>query len=312
MRACCVIGGTGFIGSHLIPALIKKNRQITVIGRSRTPSRPLPKTVRYFCQDYTALKDTNEIICLAYSTVPATSIKNPVDDLLKNLPPYLQIFEIASKLPIKKLVLISSGGAIYGETTKTPISEDYPTRPISPYGVTKLTIEKYALMYHKLRGLPVVSLRPSNAFGIGQRPFTGQGFIATAMASILNNKEITVFGKQGTIRDYVYVTDVAKAIISALEKGQSGQVYNVGSGTGRSNMDVLDAIFPFARSAGLSPKVNHLPARHFDVPVNILDSHRLAYDTGWKITVPFEEGIRKTWYWFYNLSSGISSPRRKF
>ncbi len=306
MNHCCVIGGAGFIGRHLVEILLARGRRITVLGRRNLPFGTFPAGVRYVAGDYgertlllDLLNDVDEIIDLAYTTVPITSFEDPVQDILNNLPPAVRLFEVASNFAIQKMVIISSGGTVYGPAQKLPIPEEHPTNPISPYGVTKLTIEKYALLFHRLRGLPIVNVRPANAFGEGQKPFTGQGFVATAIASILTDKEIPVYGEIGTIRDYIHVTDVANGIVAALESGEPGSSYNIGSGVGRSNKDVLDALYPIAKSASLEPKVRILPPRQFDVAVNVLDSTKLEKGTGWTTKVPFMEGIKRTWDWFY-------------
>src|SRR5208283_5085757 len=121
------------------------------------------------------LKDVDEVVNLAYSTVPKTSFEDPVQDILSNLPSAVNLFLATSQSSVQRLVLVSSGGTVYGKAASLPIVETHPTNPISPYGITKLAIEKYAVMYHNHTGLPVVVLRPGNAFGEGQRPFTGQG-----------------------------------------------------------------------------------------------------------------------------------------
>ena len=186
---------------------------------------------------------------------------------------------------------------MYGKANEIPIKEDHPTKPISPYGITKLACEKYAYMFYKLKDLPIVCVRPGNAYGVRQRPFTGQGFIATAIASIINQQEVIIFGETGTIRDYIYVTDIANGIIAALEHGKPGVCYNIGSGVGRSNKDILDIIYPYAESAGLEPRVKILPLRQFDVPNNVLDSSKIKNKTGWENIVSFHNGIEKTWKW---------------
>ncbi len=307
MRHCCIIGGTGFIGSAVVELLLKRGRQITVIGRNPIPSRTLPECVRYFSGDYgdqnflkEVLYDVDEIINLAYSTIPKTSFEDPVKDILSNLPAAVRLFEAASNLPVKKFVLVSSGGTVYGIESRVSINEEHHTNPISPYGITKLAIEKYAMMFNYLKALPVVCVRPANAFGEGQMPFVGQGFIATAITSILKQQEIILFGETGTIRDYIHVSDLASGIVGALEHGTSGECYNIGTGVGRSNKDVLNAIYPFANSAGLKLQLKILPSRKFDVPVNLLDCKKLSTETGWKVRVPFNEGIERTWNWFYN------------
>jgi UDP-glucose 4-epimerase len=304
---CCVIGGTGFIGSHLVELLIANKRQVTVIGRSASPTRDLPEGVCYIAGDYgdknflaNALQGMKEVIDLAYSTVPQTSFENPINDITSNLPAAVNLFEVASSMDLKKLIVVSSGGVIYGDPHYLPINESHPTNPISPYGITKLAVEKYAFMFHRIRSLPVICVRPSNAFGERQKPFVGQGFIATAIASILKRKEIAVYGEQGTIRDYIYVTDITEGIFSLLEKGMPGTCYNIGTGIGKSNKDVLDTLIPIAKDFSLKTKTKYLSPRGYDVPVNILDRMKLTNETGWKAEVSFEEGMEKTWKWFYD------------
>jgi UDP-glucose 4-epimerase len=237
-----------------------------------------------------------EVIHLAYATVPNTSFDNPLGDLLQNLPPTVQLFlEIAARGG--RLVLLSSGGTVYGEAMTVPISESHATRPISPYGVTKLSLERYAHLYAATHGLQVICLRPSNAYGEGQRPFTGQGFIATAIASAMQGQPITIFGECGTIRDYVHVADLARSIALALESAQSGETYNVGTGIGHSNVDVLKAIAPLMDQLGSSVQVFHKPLRPFDVRVNVLDSTALERQTGWVPRITFEEGLVRTCGW---------------
>ena len=308
MKHCCVIGGAGFLGSHVVEILHTKGAQVTVVGRASVPSRVLPEGVRYISGDYGertfllgALKGVEEIVNLAYSTVPSTSFDDPVEDIIDNLPAAVGLFEVASRLAVRKIVVVSSGGTVYGPAQDVPILETHPTNPISPYGVTKLAIEKYGLMFMKLKGLPVVIVRPANAFGEHQKPFAGQGFVATAMASILRRKELFLYGDPGTIRDYIHVTDVATGIVAALELGIPGSVYNIGSGEGRSNKDILSAIYPLAQAAGIEPKVNILPSRQFDVEANILNSGKLKQETGWVTAVPFNVGIERTWNWFLRV-----------
>ncbi len=206
MGICCVIGGAGFIGRHLVRELLRTGRTVRVAGRRDRALTKLPVEVEY-CQgdirnqDFVSqvLQDVDEVVDLAYSTVPKTSYENPLLDITDNLPSSVGLFDVASRLPIKKLVFVSSGGTVYGESQILPITETHPTNPISPYGITKLALEKYAQFYHKLQGLPVVCVRPANPYGEGQRAFEGQGFVSTAVASILTGREITIFGESGTV-----------------------------------------------------------------------------------------------------------------
>jgi UDP-glucose 4-epimerase len=298
-----VIGGGGFIGSHLIPKLLATGRYVTVIGRRKTLSYALPERSTYVPGDFgthdlisSLLERHEEVVHLAYATVPNTSFDNPLADLQQNLLPTVQLFsEVAERGG--RLILVSSGGTVYGEPTHLPIREDHPTNPISPYGVTKLTLEKYAHLYAKTHGLKVICVRPANAFGVGQHPYAGQGFISTAMAFSLSRQPVKIFGQRGTIRDYIYVSDLAAGIVSALEQGHLSDTYNIGSGVGRSNMDVVEAMSHMLNEINCEICVEHLPERVFDVHANVLDSTKLSQHTGWKPEVDFSEGLKRTRNW---------------
>ncbi len=298
-----VIGGAGYIGAYLIPGLLATDRKVTVLGRKSIPLQELPEGAAYVSGDFSnlgliseLLDRHDEVIHLAYATVPNTSFENPLADMLQNLPSTVQLFTEAAIRNIK-LVLVSSGGTIYGDATKLPIREDHPTKPISPYGVTKLTLESYAHLYRKTHGLKCICVRPSNAFGAGQRPFVGQGFISTAMASALSGQSIRIFGLRGTVRDYIYVSDLAAAIVHALEYGHVSETYNIGSGTGLSNMDVIEAMTPLINEIGFDLHIDHLPERIFDVKANVLDSTKLCDHTGWQPRIGFHEGLLLTREW---------------
>jgi UDP-glucose 4-epimerase len=298
-----VIGGGGYIGSNLVPLLQATGRTVTVIGRKENPAHVLPDGTRYIQGDYGRLDmlrhlldKHQEVVNLAYATVPNTSFDKPLVDLHENLEPMAQLFiEVAARN--RKLLLVSSGGTVYGEAIRIPITEDHPTNPISPYGVTKLSLEKYAYMYSVTHGLNYVCVRPANAYGIGQRPFVGQGFISTAIGYAILGKPISIFGKSGTIRDYIYVEDLAAGIFMALEQGRIGETYNIGSGIGISNLDVVKAILPLMRDIGCNLQIENLPERAFDVKVNILDASKLTIDTNWNVRVNFIDGLTATRDW---------------
>lgn len=299
---CCVIGGAGFIGTYVTRLLVESGRDVVVLGRRTKPDSALPAGVAYVSGDYgnravlmEVLKGVSEVIDLAYSTVPRTSFDDPIFDIVSNLPASVGLLQEAARARVGKIVLVSSGGTVYGAAESLPLREDHPTNPISPYGITKLTIEKYAGMFGLVPDLLITVVRPANAYGEEQRGLTGQGFIATAMHSILQRREIEIFGAEGTVRDYIHVSDIATGILAALESGEAGQVYNVGSGEGRSNLDVLKAIEPLAAHAGFEVRTRILPLRKFDVLANVLDSSKLEAASGWRAAVPFKQGIASVW-----------------
>lgn len=306
MLITCVIGGAGFIGRVVVEELLRRgDRQVVVVGREDDAPH-FPATVRYIQHppDTTTellvqtLSSVDEVIDLAYATVPQTSFENPVNDILVNLPEAVRLFQQAALLPLRKFVWISSGGTVYGPAQTVPLPETHPTNPISPYGITKLAIEKYAHMYYHMSQLPIVCVRPANAFGEGQRVYAGQGFIGTAIASLLDGRMLNLFGEEGTVRDYLHVHDMARGIVAALVDGEPGEVYNLGSGVGYSNKQVLDLLLPLATAQGLVPQVQVLPERLFDVKVNILDISKMTAHTGWLPALSFEQGLRQTWDWY--------------
>ncbi len=267
------------------------------------PRYPLPGDVKYVAGDFgdlslisQLLDGHSEVIHLAYATVPNTSFLNPLADLMQNLTPAVQLFAEAAKRKVR-LLLVSSGGTVYGQAAELPIRECHPTRPISPYGVSKLTVENFAALCGVTQGLDFVCVRPANAYGPGQRPFIGQGFISTAIASIMRRQPVVIFGEHGTVRDYLYVSDLASGVVHALDRGRRAETYNLGSGVGLSNLDVIEACKPLLTERGHQILVENLPPRAFDVAANVLDSSKLSEHTGWKRVVDFSDGLRLTYDW---------------
>ena len=282
---------------------------MTVVGRSKKPPFIQTRNLVYVSGDFgdyafiCKLLDTHdEVIHLAYATVPNTSFENPLADLQQNLTPAVQLFAEAAKRGCK-LLLVSSGGTVYGEAEKSPILENHPKSPISPYGLTKLTLESYAYLYGVTHKLSFVVVRPANAYGVGQKPFMGQGFIATAIASVKEGKAIKIFGEVGNIRDYIEVSDLAAGIVDVLLYGKSFEIYNIGSGIGLSNLEIVEKLRVAVSKYGANILTEHLPERLFDVKVNILDSSKLTQDTGWVPRVTFEEGIKKNVKWLFSDAS---------
>jgi UDP-glucose 4-epimerase len=301
MRSC-VIGGGGFIGRYLSEVLAASGRDVLVLGRKSGVQFP-DKRIRYQAVDAADMSEIrpllatcNEVIDLAYATVPKTSYSDPMFDLQSNLPRVVALMEeLQHHAQLRRFMVVSSGGTVYGHASRLPISEYAETEPVSPYGITKLTIERYALMYHRLHDLPLVVVRPANAYGHGQLPFMGQGFIATAMGHVLAGKAVSIFGERGTVRDYVHARDVASAMVAALEHGTNGAVYNIGSGVGRSNLDIIDLLRPLAEKANLPVIVNHEAERKFDVATNVLNFGRLLSCSGWLPKTSIDDGLQEMW-----------------
>jgi len=297
-----ITGGSGFIGQILIEKLLAtSDRRIVAVGRSPVPRFALPQAVSYHAGDIgdatfigPLLDNATEVIDLAYGTTPKTSFDDPVQDVISNLPASVNLQRMASERKnIQRYLLVSSGGTVYGNPQYLPIDESHPNNPISPYGISKLVTEKYANFFFKMAGLPVIVARPGNAYGIGQFGARPQGFIGVAMHAALNNLQVDIFGERGTVRDYLYIDDLADGLASLLANGVAGETYNIGSGVGSDNMDVVSSLRDVL-SVDFQLRVTHRPLRTFDVSANVLDSRKLTTATGWQPKHSLRQGIEKT------------------
>lgn len=297
----CIIGGGGFIGQWVVRQLLARGDSVVVMGRSKRP-RGLPAEIDYVMAEYgtdkvlgKVMEQVEALIHLAYATVPSTSFSDPIYDLMANVPPSVSLFQQAAAIGIKRLVFVSSGGTVYGDTETLPIREEASTNPMSPYGITKLTIERYAHMYHALMGLPVVTMRPGNAYGVRCEGGPGGGFITAAVKSAVSGAPLHIFGDGSAIRDYTHVSDVAAGIVAGLVDGVPGETYNIGTGIGLSNADIVSLVGAVLGPEQGQIEVQYQPFRGFDVAANVLDSSRLAAASGWKPIVPIEAGIEELW-----------------
>ena len=297
---CCVVGGGGFIGRTLVRHLLDSGRDVTVLGRSARPAAPLDPRAEYIAYEgpstlTSVLRKVTELVDLTYAFPARATFSDPLSELLANVPVSVGLMQAALGLNLRRYVFLSSGGTVYGEQRTLPITEEAVPAPVSPYGITKLTIERYALLQHHHLGFPAVLLRPGNVYGPEQKAFTGQGFIATAIGAVLARKPVTIFGQRGTIRDYIHVEDVAIAILAALDHCAPGSVFNVGTGVGMDNMDILDLIRDAAEPAGFEVRREFAPARAADVSANVLDASALQRASGWRARIACADGVREVW-----------------
>lgn len=299
-----IIGGNGFIGAHLVDALLESNHEVRVFDRY--PSRyrePLPN-VTYISGDFAnhgevdaAVQGVDCIFHLAYTTVPQTSNDDPVYDVRSNVIDTLQFLQSRREHKLKKFVFISSGGTVYGIPQRVPVSEDHPTEPICSYGITKLTIEKYLNLYHRIHGLDYVVARISNPYGEFQNPYAKQGAIGVFLGNIVQGQPITIWGDGEVVRDYVYIKDAVKAIVLAAEydaKPDKPRIFNVGYGSGHSLNDIIAEI---KKVVDMPMQVNYTPARSVDVPVNVLDISRATRHLEWQPQTDLARGLAQTWKW---------------
>jgi UDP-glucose 4-epimerase len=300
---CVVIGGGGFIGSHLCEALLASGHEVRVFDRPE--ARFLAEVERAGASVYTGnflnqadiqkvLINSEVVYHLVSATVPQTSNDNPILDVEANILGTLRLLDAAKDAQVKKIVFASSGGTVYGIPKELPIKESHPTDPTSSYGITKLTIEKYLYLYSTLYGLNYCILRIANAYGERQ-PVTGtQGVIGAFLDKALHNSEITVWGDGSIMRDYTYIGDIVRAFIEAGTYDGEPRIFNIGAGQGHSLNDIINIIEQVIRRP---LAINNMPGRVFDIPVNVLDISRAKKYLKWQPTVVILEGISRAYKW---------------
>lgn len=299
-----VLGGCGFIGSHLCRALVREGRRVRVFDKlyaGRKLIRDLGGEVELVEGDIAragdvlaALEGAETVFHLVHTTVPGSSMADPSYDVESNVAASARWLSRLGETGVRRLVFFSSGGTVYGVPRAVPIDESHPTDPISSYGITKLAVEKYVAMYAALAGVGHVILRPSNVYGEGQHLQIGQGVVGVLADRALRGQELEVWGTGESLRDYVYVSDLVSAALAVADYEGERRVFNVSSGEGRSVRDIIEIL---RRHLGALPEVRHAPARGFDVPANVLDSSLLRAETGWAPRVSLEEGIGRVVRW---------------
>ncbi len=201
------------------------------------------------------------------------------------------MFEACIRKNVKKVVFISSGGTVYGKEAGCPIKEDIVTKPISAYGVQKVTIEKLLYLYEYMYGLDYRIIRLANPYGPYQRPNGVLGAVSTFTYKALKGEEITVYGDGSVIRDFIYIDDAIRAILNIVNGENEHKIFNLGCGYGTSIKEVLDTIHDELRT---DMNILYMPERKVDVPVNYLDISRYEEAYGKLNPIALSEGIRKT------------------
>lgn len=301
-RRCLVLGGCGFIGSHLVDRLVHRGYEVRIFDKSKVDTRNIKQHlngIELVMGDFAnkddlrqGLKKIDYVFHFIGTTLPQSSTENPIYDIESNVVSTINMLEIAKSNAVKKIIFASSGGTIYGVPQQIPISEDHPTNPICSYGISKLIIEKYLYLYYKLYGLDYVILRISNAYGERQDPRSAQGAIAVFLGNIIKGQPIQIWGDGSVVRDYIHVHDIADACVNAIETRENKHhVFNIGSGKGLS----LNQIIAYLKEEVKDRfDVDYQEGRKIDVPVNILDIRLARNILGWEPAIPFEKGLRST------------------
>ena len=299
MTVVTIIGASGFIGSHLVDSLLVRGYQVRAVSRAlpgllsksslNSPSLSLfPLDIQNYDCLKLAVSGSDIVYHLACSTLPASSNLDPRSDVRVNLLGTLNLLDICVAENISRLVVISSGGTVYGVPRFVPITEEHPTDPICSYGITKLAIEKYVSLYNKLYGLNGIILRVSNPYGERQRCDSSQGVIPIFLRQALERHPLKILGDGSSVRDYLYISDLMNALLAAMHYVGSEYLFNIGSGSGLSLIDLVNEI---EKLLEYSIEVVYAQKREFDVPSNILSISKAKSCLSWVPKVSISEGL---------------------
>jgi UDP-glucose 4-epimerase len=295
-----VTGGAGFIASHVTDAYLRAGHEVTVLDNLSGGKRSqVPKAAKFAKLD---IRDRIGVAKLfkkakfdvvnshaAQMSVPA-SVQDPMNDATINCLGVLNLLENCRLNKVRKFIHVSSGGTVYGSPKKLPATEAYPILPESPYGITKAVGEDYLRFYALEHGLKYTVLRYSNVYGPRQEPHGEAGVVAIFIKKLMKGEVPTIFGDGSIIRDFVFVGDVARANLMALNKGD-GEAFNIGTNKPVTVKKLFEAIGKEMKFAG---KPSYGPARAGDLQANYLSYAKAKKQLGWEPKVNLEQGIRAT------------------
>jgi len=293
-----VTGGAGFIGSHVVEALLQANHEVFVIDNlSSGKKENLPPGVPFYQRDITdpgiadIVKETRPraLIHQAAQVAVPVSLRDPVFDASVNIIGTLNLLEACRKYGVEKVVFASSA-AVYGNPEYLPVDEEHPLRPLSGYGISKLTVEKYLEAYRELYGLRWTALRYANIYGPRQDAQGEGGVVAIFIDKLLNNRQAVIFGDGRQTRDFVYVKDVAAANLLALEQGD-GQILNISTGRASTVHELYHLI---RQELGSSLEPAYGPPRAGDIVHSYLDNRRAVAQLHWQPRYSLAEGLKET------------------
>lgn len=295
-----VTGGAGFIGSHIVEAYLAEGHRVTVVDNLSTGRRNnIHSAAEFYNVDIRDAEALGKVMSRGKFDVVnhhaaqmdiRRSVADPVHDASVNIIGMLTLMESGLRSGIRRVVFASSGGAVYGEQETFPAPETHPTRPISPYGVAKLTTEHYLFYYAQVHGFAPVALRYANVYGPRQNPEGEAGVVAIFTTKMLLGGKPVVNGDGKQTRDYVYVGDVVKANVLAL-RAEGCRVYNVGTGI-ETDVNTIFRTLKAATASGCEEA--HGAAKIGEQTRSVLDCRRIAAELGWHPTVTLQDGLRKT------------------
>ena len=301
-----LIGGNGFIGSHLIDIFLKNGHEVRVFDCSYERFRGKIKGVDYIIDSIEetdklteALWDVDIVFHLVGPSLPSISDINPILDIRKNLLPTIKLLDAMVQLNKSRIVYFSSGGAIYKPQGLVPVPEEHILEPISSYGIIKMTVEKYLMLYERLYGIQPLIIRPSNPYGPRQGHIGTHGVISTFLHRIIKNKELIVFGDGSSVKDYIYISDLIEACY-LLTINQFKGIFNIGSGIGYSINEIISLI---SEITGKIPRIRYVSPHRSDLQNFILNINKVNNSIDWYPKVSLRDGIIMFWNWIEKLSN---------
>ncbi|SRR5713226_1973302 len=306
-----ITGGAGFIGSHTVDALIaSKSHDLAVLDDLSSGKRErLDPSIRFHHADIRNADEVRLIVDrerpevlmhLAAQMDVRKSVAEPSFDAEINIGGLLNLMEAGRERGLKRVIFASSGGAIYGEQERFPCDEQHRCRPLSPYGVSKLATEAYLFFYKVQYGIDYAALRYSNVYGPRQDPHGEAGVVAIFCGRILAERPCTIYGDGEQTRDYVYVGDVARANLAALNIPAWG-AFNIGTGLETSVNQLFGSL---ARIAGTNQPPVLAAMRPGEQRRSVISAERAAAELGWLPEIALEEGLKRTFESF-KLNSGL-------
>ena len=306
MRAL-VVGGNGFIGSHLVDRLAGEGWEVRVLDLYQRRYDAMPPGVHFIQGDLTqtyllreALNRVEVVYHLSWASFHEASLQDLQADVQANLLPSIQLLETCRWAEVQRVVFVSSGGTVYGPARLLPIPEEHPEQPVNSYGILKLAVEKYLQMFKHLYELDYAILRPTVPYGPRQNPLGRQGAVAVFTYNIAHGLPLQIWGDGSTSRDFFYISDLIDALV-ACASAELGEhpVFNIG---GEEELGLLELAARIEVLVGRKAQIEFHPARRFDAQCIRVDTQRAREVLGWRPRISIEEGLARTWEWMKGIN----------
>ena len=308
MSECILVtGGAGFIGSHVVEKFVEAGYRVAIVDNLSTGKRvnvhPEAAFYEIDIRDAAALERVfvrEQPAGISHQAALANvrdSLMHPEAYAAVNVIGTLHLLKLAHQYGVKKVIMASTGGAIYGDQTILPTHEECPAHPLDPYGVSKLACEHYLFSFRHNYGLDYCALRYGNVYGPRQNPYGEAGVVAIYTQKMLNGEAVVINGDGKQQRDFVYAGDVARANLLALRWGSG--IYNIGTGI---PTDINTVFRSVARLTKYSQAENHGPQKPGEVRVSCLDSGKANRELQWNAEVSLEDGLAQTMAWYRESS----------